>query len=239
MLLDEITMEEFSRGLSGTKTLIVPYGTVEAHGTHLPLGTDTLIIREVVKAVAERRPVFVAPPLHYGVCTSTGQHAGTIGITPSTLRRITGDLVRDGYGRGLRNFVLISGHAGGQHISAMKEAAEALTTELPEVTIASLSLYEVLPREELDLSRAKNDSHAGDFETSLVLYLAKDLVKGRAKEEYPKLPSPIIARDKLKFWPGAVWGNPAMADEAKGEKLFKLLVEKVVELIERVEGFGE
>ena len=100
MLLEEITMADFKRAIRKTKTIIVPYGTVEEHGRHLPLSTDTLVMTEVAKSVAERVDVFVAPPVHYGVCTSTGQHPGTIGITPETVRAITLDIVRDGIQKG-------------------------------------------------------------------------------------------------------------------------------------------
>ncbi|MBI5875470.1 MAG: creatininase family protein, partial [Deltaproteobacteria bacterium] len=81
MLLENITMSDFKKGLKNTKTLIVPFGTVEEHGSHLPLSTDTIQVYEVVKEAAKRIKVFVAPPLHYGVLTSTRNHAGSIGIS--------------------------------------------------------------------------------------------------------------------------------------------------------------
>ncbi len=237
MLLEEITMNEFEEGRKDSPSLIIPFGTVEAHGTHLPLSTDTLIINEIVRALGKTRGVLVAPPLHYGVCTSTSQHPGTIGITPETLRRVTSDLVRDGYAQGIRNFLLVSGHGGSLHVSATKEVAESLTAELSEATIAAFCIYELLPKEALEMAETKNDSHAGEFETSLVLYLAKGLVKGRAPEEYPALPKPIVARDKLKYWPGAVWGNPEKASIEKGDKLFEMLTEALSGLLDSVEGF--
>lgn len=235
MFLEEMTMEEFRVGLKRTKTVIVPFGTVEAHGTHLPLSTDTMIINEVVKKAAEKIAVFVAPPVHYGVCTSTGQHPGTIGISPGTLRGLVMDIVRDGWRKGLKNFVLISGHGGRIHVSSIKEAAEAAIDELKGVRIAALSIYEVLGEEAERIAETPGDSHAGEMETSLILYLAPTLVKGRAKEEYPKLPKPIIVKDKLKYWPGAVWGNPEKATVTKGERLFKIMVQSVVELVKRTE----
>lgn len=235
MLLGEVTMTEFKKSLRKNGTLMIPFGTVEAHGEHLPLNTDTLIIREVVKKAAEKLGVYMAPPIQYGVCTSTGQHPGTIGISAATLRMIAADIVKDGYRKGLKNFILISGHGGSLHVSALKEAAETLKEELDGIRIAALSIYEVLGKEADAIAETKNDSHAGELETSLMLHLAPRLVKGRSKEEYPKLPKPIIVKDKLKYWPGAVWGNPEKATAEKGERLFNLMVEKVVELAKRLE----
>ena len=197
MILENITMDEFKRHLKKTKTIIFPYGTVEEHGTHLPLNTDTLIIYEVLKKVIQKRKVFLAPPLYYGVCTTTSQHPGTISITPETLRRLTCDIVRDAYKKGLRNFFLVTGHGGGLHSSSLKEAAETLIEELKGITMAVICPYDVLYRELAELADTPNDSHAGEMETSLMLALAPELVKGRSKEDYPKLPKPFVVKNKF------------------------------------------
>jgi len=232
MILENITMPDFQRHLKKTKTIIFPFGTVEEHGKHLPLNTDTLIIYEALKHVVRKRKVFLAPPVNFGVCTSTGQHPGTIGITPETLRRLVLDLVRDAYRKGLRNFFLVTGHGGGLHSAAMKEAAEILVEQLKGIAIAVLCPYEVLRRELSALAETQNDSHAGEIETSLILFLAPELVKGSSKEEYPKLPKPFIVKDKLKYWRGGVWGNPAKASREKGEKALQLIVNKIIEIID-------
>ncbi|MEE8185447.1 MAG: creatininase family protein [Thermodesulfobacteriota bacterium] len=237
MLLEEITMADFKNAIKKTRTVIVPYGTVEEHGRHLPLSTDTMVIVEVVKRVAKKIKVFVAPPVHYGVCTSTSQHPGTIGITPETLRRITIDIVRDAYKKGLRRFILISGHGGGLHISSIKEAGEQLIEELKDVQIAVLSIYDLVYKDITDIADTENDSHAGEMETSLILHLAETLVKGRSKEEYPRLPKPFLTKNKMKYWPGGVWGNPAVASREKGKKLFEIMVSRTVGLVRDIEGF--
>lgn len=235
MILEEITMEEFTKLLDITKTIIFPFGTVEEHGTHLPLNTDTLIIRGILERVIDKRKVFLAPPVHYGVCTTTGPHPGTVAISAETLRRLTADLIKDSYGKGLRNFLLISGHGGSLHMSAMKEVSEILINELEAIRIAVFSPYDVLWKQFSQLVETENDSHAGELETSMVLALSPELVKGRAEEEYPTLPKPFIVKDKMKYWPGGVWGNPGKATKEKGEEAIRLSVEKIVEYIDRIE----
>ncbi|MBI5642124.1 MAG: creatininase family protein [Deltaproteobacteria bacterium] len=235
MILGESTMTEFRKSVRGARTLIMPFGTVEAHGSHLPLNTDTFIIREVIKKVSEKNNVFMAPPLQYGVCTSTFDHPGTIGITSGTLRAITTDIVNSGYKQGFRNFILISGHGGSLHVAALREAGEALVSAHEDMKIAALSIYEMIGKEAEAIIETKNDSHAGEAETSLMLYLAPRLVKGRAEEEYPDLPRPIIVKDKVRRWKGAVWGNPQKASVEKGEALFKVMVSRVEDLVGRME----
>lgn len=228
-------MSEFKKGLKRKSTLIIPFGTVEAHGTHLPLNTDTLVIREAVRKAAEKNDnIFMAPPLQYGVCTSTAAHPGTIGISTDALRLITKDIVKSAYSQGFRNIIMVSGHGGGLHVSALKEAAESLVSELEGLKIAAFSIYEVLGKDASELAETKNDSHAGEMETSLMLHLAPGLVKGRAKEEYPEMPRPIIVKDKLRYWKGAVWGNPGKATREKGESLFNMMVKRIEEINERL-----
>lgn len=236
MLVGEITMSEFKKGVKKSSVLIVPFGTVEAHGTHLPLNTDTLVIREAVRRVAERNmSVFMAPPIQYGVCTSTGPHPGTIGITASSLRLIASDIVKSGYAQGFRNIILVSGHGGSIHVSALKEVAEELVAQLEGLKMAAFSIYEVIGREATEIAETKGDSHAGELETSLVMHLAPRLVKGRSKEEYPDFPRPLVVKDKLKYWPGAVWGDPGKATAEKGERLFGVMVDKLEEVAGRLE----
>ncbi|MBI5286634.1 MAG: creatininase family protein [Deltaproteobacteria bacterium] len=235
MLLENITMSDFKKGLKKTRTIIIPFGTVEEHGCHLPLSTDTIQVYEVVKEVAKRMPVFVAPPIHYGVLTSTVKHPGSIGITTNTLRGLVRDIVKSAYDKGLRNFLLISGHAGGIHMSALREVGEELLDELRRLRIAVVSEYELIKTEGKVLVETGDDSHAGEIETSRLLYLAPELVKGRAKKEYPAFPTPILVKDKVKYWPGGVWGDPGKATREKGERLFLVAVDKVVEITKRLE----
>ncbi|MFQ5901589.1 MAG: creatininase family protein, partial [Thermodesulfobacteriota bacterium] len=139
------------------------------------------------------------------------------------------------YDKGLRNFVLISGHAGGSHMTAMKETGEGLIGELEHSRIAVFSVYDLISKEASELAETENDSHAGEIETSLILALAPELVKGRAEEEYPKFPKPLIVRDKVKYWPGGVWGNPKKATGDKGTNLVDIAVDKLAGLIREIE----
>lgn len=232
ILLENITMSDFKKYLKQTKTIVFPFGTIEEHGSHLPLNTDSLTIMEVLKLVSKKKKFFLAPLVYYGVCTTTGDHPGTIGITPETLRRIAADLINDAYRKGLRNFMLISGHGGSLHMSALKETAEIISDQLKGIQIAVFSPWDLLWKELTGLADTPNDSHAGEIETSIMLYLAPDLVKGRAPEEYPRIPKPFIAKDYSKYWKGGVWGNPRKASREKGEKAVKLMVDAIAHIFD-------
>lgn len=236
MLIGEITMPGFKKGVKRSSVLVVPFGTVEAHGTHLPLNTDTLIIREAVSEASKRKKgLFVAPPIEYGVCTSTGPHPGTLGISPASLRAMTADIVKSAHAHGFRRIMLVSGHGGGLHVAALKEVAEDMVSSLDGLVMAAFSIYDLIGREAAEIAETENDSHAGELETSLVMFLAPDLVKGRSKKEYPAFPRPLVVKDKLKHWPGAVWGDPNKASRDKGERLFRVMVSKIEEVADALE----
>ena len=235
-IVENITMTEFKKYLRQTKTIVFPFGTIEEHGSHLPLNTDAFIIQETLKLVSKKKKFFLAPVVYYGVCTTTKDHPGTISISPETLRRFSSDLVSEAYKKGLRNFLFISGHGGSLHISALKETSEKLVENLKDITIAAFSPYELLWKELSEIAETPNDSHAGEIETSIMLYLSPELVKGRAPEEYPKNPKPFIVKDKMKYWPGGVWGNPQKASAKKGERAIKLIVNKITEILKEIEG---
>ncbi|MEW6214896.1 MAG: creatininase family protein [Nitrospirota bacterium] len=235
IILENITMNEFKKYLRQTKTIVFPFGTVEEHGSHLPLNTDSLIIQKVLRLVAKRKKFFLAPIVYYGVCTTTKGHPGTISITPETLRRLSFDLVVEAYKKGLRNFLLISGHGGSLHMSALKETAEVLIERLKDIKIAVFSPYDLLWKELSEVAETPDDSYAGELETSMMLYLSPELVKGRAAEEYPKIPKPFSVKDKIKYWPGGVWGNPQKASAEKGRKAIRLITDKIAEILEEIE----
>ena len=239
MIIEELTMPEFEEGLLRTRTVYLPFGSVEEHGAHLPLSTDTFQAYEVGKKAAKQIPLFVAPPLPYGNCRSTSCHPGTISIRTETLKMLLKDIVRSLQGQGLRNFIILTGHAGGAHRLALQDAGEELLAELPGIKMAVVTEYDLAVKEGRFLIETAEDAHAGEIETSRILHSHPDLVKGSSPEEYPSFPMGILVRNKRAFWPGGVWGNPAKATAEKGRRLEELVVAKVVALVKALEEFEE
>jgi creatinine amidohydrolase len=233
--LERMTMTEFSEICGRTKTIVFPFGTIEEHGTHLPLNTDSFIIQECVTAAAKEREFVRAPVISYGVCTTTKNHPGTLSISAATLRRLSADLVTEAYRQGLKNFLLISGHGGSLHMAALKETAENLVDTLSGIRIAAFSPYDMLWKELSEIADTPNDSHAGEIETSILLYLDPDSVRGRSPEEFPSFPKPFSVKDKLKYWPGGIWGNPEKASPEKGRRAFELMTRKILDVLDMIE----
>jgi creatinine amidohydrolase len=239
MILEEITMGEFEEGLKVTRNILLPFGSVEEHGYHLPLSTDTIQAYEVGKAAAKIKPLFVAPPVHYGSCRSTSCHPGTISISTDTLQRLLKDIVRSLYRHGLRNFIVLTGHAGGTHKMALINAGEDLIVEYSDIKLAVLTEYDLAYTEGKEIIETVGDSHAGEIETSRIMCLYPDLVKGVGEREFPNFPPGILVRNKRKFWKNGVWGDPTKATQEKGRRINQLVVRKLVEYIDMLEKFSE
>lgn len=235
MLCEEITMPEFIDGLSKTRTVLIPFGATEEHGPHLPLGTDTFQAADVCRLLAGQRQLFVAPVVPYGVCRSTGDHPGTISLTTETLKALAIDLVRSFYRQGLRNVVLLSGHAGGTHNATLLDAGETLLRELPELRIAVASEYALAYEAGKGLVETAGDSHAGEIETSRMLATRPQMVKGTAPAEKFVFPAFILVRDKRRYWPGGVAGDPTKASAEKGRQLEALVVAALGRLVDELE----
>lgn len=239
MLIADMTMDEFSAGLKKTRTVLIPFGSTEEHGTHLPLDTDTLHATEVGRRLAEMRDIFIAPPVHYGVCRSTSQHPGTISIKTETLKALAIDLVSAFYEQGLRCFVLLSGHAGGTHMATLTDAGEVLLQKFADLKIAVLTEYMLASSAGRHLIETEGDSHAGEIETSRILHSHPQLVKGTSVCEYPDFPTGILVRNKQKFWPGGVWGDPGKASAEKGAELETLVVTGLAGVVDKLENWQE
>ncbi len=236
--LVDLTMPAFEEWREKTRTVVLPVGSVEEHGPHLPLGTDAFHALELARRLAEARPVLVAPPLFYGLCRSTREHPGTISLSGLTLRAVVIDLGREFVRQGLTNLIILSGHAGGTHMAMLTDAGEALLAELPQIRVAVINVLDLL-RQVLaarpDLVTARGDAHAGEVETALMLACRPHLVQGSAPPEAPSFPRYVLVRDKRRRWPGGVWGDPGAATGAQGEALLNAEVEQLLQVIDELE----
>ncbi|OCC14604.1 Creatinine amidohydrolase [Dissulfuribacter thermophilus] len=236
MDITRITMNEFEEGLEKTQTVIIPFGSVEEHGAHLPLGTDTMHAHEIALRTSQLRPVFVAPPIWYGLCRSTSEHPGTISIKGLTLRRLALDIIKAFYHKGLINQVLLSGHAGGTHMCYLVDAAEEAVNSLDGLKCMVLSIIDLVKDSCGDIVETPNDSHAGEVETSIIQAMSPELVRGTAPKEFPSFPKYLITREKRIYWQGGVWGDPSKATPEKGKNILDRESRHLSSLIDLLEG---
>jgi len=233
-----LTMQEFQAAVARNPWLILPVGTTEEHGPHLPLGADTVQAERIAAAVAERTGALVAAPIPYGLCRTTRNFPGTISISYETVERLTVEILQGFAAQGLRRFLVFSGHAGGAHMVALRQAALRLVEADGNLTILTCCTGDFVPPflAEYGITR---DGHGGAAETSLMLALEPEAVRGEppraSRPEFP--PFQALAHPERLF-PSGLMGDASKASAAVGERLKAFLVDRLVELLARAEASG-
>ena len=235
---DELIMPEAEKAAKDGKVVIIPCGSIEEHGTHLPLSTDSLQAEYVALGVAKKTGCLVAPPLRYGLCNSTRNFPGTITITFDSLRSIMTDILEDFVRNGFKRLIVVTGHAGGSHMTAIRLAAKTVVyghkDEKNRPRIMVCSDYDFA----FDL-RGKDfddrDSHAGTIETSRVIAIRPDLHKAKGKPFYPTFPRFEVTPDPEKYFPTGVMGDPTIATAEKGQKINEYVIEQIAKLVKELE----
>ncbi|HWQ18514.1 MAG TPA: creatininase family protein [Methanotrichaceae archaeon] len=235
MLLEEMTWPEIESGLKRSKTIILPVGATEEHGPHLPIITDTAQAVEAAKEAARRRDIFVAPEISYGVCRSTKGFPGTITITRESLCTLAHDVLLSLYDSGFRNIMILTGHAGGQHLSALEEACQRAVAER-DFRVSMVSLFDLFDMSKVE---ARGDGHAGELETSMMMKIRGDLVKGTPGPNFPPRPRFLVMKDVRHLMGNGIMGDPSRASLDKGKMFFEMAVQGVLGALDELESYPE
>lgn len=226
--LGEMTSPQFA-ALRPKPPLLVPVGIVEEHGPHLPLDTDTIQAVATCEAVAERIGGMVAPAMAYGNCSSTRNFPGSFSVSFDTLRALAKEILLDCARHDVGTVAFVSGHAGGAHMRALRLAAEEVVAQHPHMRIFVLSDYELVGG--LDTPFPEWDGHAGGLETSRMLALRPDLVKGTAAPHQVGFPDFLVEAYPERRFPTGVMGDPTKASAEIGRKANALIVDRLVEIL--------
>lgn len=224
-------MVEFA-ALQPKPPLLVPAGIVEEHGPHLPLDTDTIQAVATCEAVAQRLGALVAPAIAYGNCSSTRNFPGSFSLSFDAVRLIAREVLLDCHRHGIGTVAFVSGHAGGAHMRALKLAAEEVVALHPAMRILVLSDYELLGGFEHPFPRW--DGHAGGLETSRMLALRPDLVKGTAAPHQVKFADFLVDPHPERRFPTGVMGDPTLASAEIGRRANAWIADRLFEVLRQV-----
>jgi len=206
----------------GSRLALVPVGSTEQHGPHLPLDTDTTIAVAVATGVAERlgaggTSAWVAPPIAYAASGEHQSFAGTSSIGTEALHLLILELVRS-MRTWVERVVLVNGHGG--NLQALTSAVGQLVAEGHDVSWSSCATESV-------------DLHAGRTETSLMLHLRAESVRLDRAVMGDTSPLDAILPDLLTGGVASVSGNGVLGDPngataAEGAVVLAAMVEHVL-----------
>lgn len=227
---------EIRRGIErGRKRAILPIGSIEQHGAHLPVATDAMIAEEIAKRVSKHVDAYVLPTIFYGV-SHEHKPLFNVSVRNETLSALITDICVSLAENGFKRIVLLNAHYGNDAV--LSSITQSIYDKVPKGTlIYGLSYWMVLDDEM---------GHADANETSLMLAIHPDLVSmksaksgknsvgSRNKEivlsRLTSIPSsfPRIARN-------GVWGDPRKASSRKGSAMLDQVSRKLADAMKDIE----
>jgi creatinine amidohydrolase len=234
MKLGELTSDGLRALLdAGPVVALVPVGSVEPHGPHLPLGTDTIISEAAIARAVELLAgggvrALVAPAVPYGVTDYAQGFAGAVSVPAAALTPFLRAVVEALLGEGLAHVCLVNNHLEPEHDAAVRAAVAGLE---PRASVAC-PLTRRWGRT-LSAEYKSGACHAGRYETSLILAARGELVAA-ARSELPALATSLskeIAAGRKTFramgLERAYTGAPAEATEGEGREMYERLAEMI------------
>lgn len=249
--LHELNWKEVLEYLKENDTLILPVGSTETHGSHLPVGTDALVGMRLAEEAGKRTGVLVAPPLWYGHTPHHLGHAGTASLSAETYMAVVKDICCSFIYHGFTKIVVVNGHRGGNVFSIMQAM-----TPLVNLTGAYIALLDpffigVSAWRSVQTGGSEAVGHGGEMETSHMLYIFPKLVnmsgavRNVAKKKRFRALSVFDLEDRIISVPTAAGYNAAsgasgmtgdalIATKEKGEAFHKKLMDTMVEAITEI-----
>jgi creatinine amidohydrolase/Fe(II)-dependent formamide hydrolase-like protein len=207
------------------RALIVPVGTTEQHGPHLPLGCDTIIVERLSDDLSAAFTVLRAPTVEFGVHAISRPFPGGASLRHRTLHRVMNELIESWEeGAGVREFMILTAQASEAHL----EALSTIRTEQATVQVVDVFGLDFGPL----LDQPSAPIHGGELDTSLLLYLAPEVVRMDLALDFaltPKMQAryrPGHSRRLPEGSPGSV-GYPSLASAQKGEVLYKFILDRI------------
>ncbi|TAM83068.1 MAG: creatininase family protein [Acidobacteria bacterium] len=250
MLLYDLTSPQVSdldRGI----VVVVPFGSIEQHSLHLPLGTDSIIGEAIARRLEQALPsqVLLLPMMWLGCSRHHMDFAGSLTAEIETFIDIGEQLVSSMAEHGFRNFILLNSHGG--NINKVSLVAEKLRYKLgPSSKVVGVTYWHLVGEEIQSIrdTPVGGMGHSGELETSVMLVVRPELVrKDLIDPDGPGKLSKFEGRDM--FAPGKVSiakpfkemtrhggiGDPRKASREKGERILSVIVKKLAEVVEEIQ----
>lgn len=234
MILSRMTWPEVE-ALDRETTVLIPTGSVEQHGSHLPLETDTRLVTAVAEAVEARTEVLLTPTLWLGCSAHHLGFAGSLTASFAGYGAALEAVVRSLIPHGFRRFYVLNGHGG--NASPNDVVLRTLKAEMPNLALGGANYYAFAQKavESAMEGPQKALRHADEAEASLMLHVAPSLVRLDRAYDDGLVPEPPVVGMVEPFdaiTERGAYGYPSFATAEKGRAIFEAAVAGVVAEIE-------
>jgi len=239
MLLKHMTSLDVIEAAEKGLVAILPIGSVEVHGPHMPMGTDSIIAFEIARRAAEKEEAVVLPPLCYAYVLENRHFPGTISLTAKTLLAILEEVCDEAARNGFKKILIVNGH-GGNNALLKVFLRDSQVKKKDYVVYAMIEPWAPISELVAKLSEGRTYGHACEIETSIGLYLFGNHIKmGNIKRE-AKLGSTGLPKgietpfDWQAYAVDLFIGDPRYATKEKGKKLVDKMVEYLADTIKTI-----
>jgi len=245
MILQKMKWPEVKEEIARGTVVIVPVGSTEQHGPHLPIDTDIAITYYIAVKAAEIESAVVAPPVNYGYNEKDLTFPGTVSVKTETFICYLFDICESLSRTGFKKILLLNGHGWNTFLIT---TVSHMVNEKNDVLCAATSYWDLIDRKVIQEVRESEIpggmSHACEFETSIQLYLDPAHVDmsravrelGFHKTEYTfhdllERPPVELKTAFSKVTRSGVIGDPTLASREKGEKLIQSAIQRLAEFL--------
>lgn len=200
---------------------VIPIGSIEQHGPHLPISTDSDIVTEIAKRVCEKKKFLLLPTISYGV---SFEHAPffNLSLSKKTVRRVLKEIIASLAANKIKTVFVINGHHGNQ--DSIKDLGKITPKNIKVYTLS----YWHFMKDDFD--------HAGLIETSLMLAISKNVKMSKSKKGFME---PILSKSQkaalakkasksfISVTKNGIWGDPREANSRKGKQLLAEIVKNI------------
>ena len=248
-----LSWPEINEAVRQEKVVVLPVGSTEQHGYHLPLDVDAKLAASVVLTAGERTPeeMLVLPSVAYGYCHHVMDFPGTINVSPTTFVNLLLDITRSVAYHGFKRIMIVNGHGSNHPLVEQVGRQTILQTDAICATLSWWQLVAAKWNAEIRESGAGGCAHACELETSMYLHLDRDGVRqDRMEGALPDFvtnipggedwswldltmgagPAGIIGWTSSYSKTGAI-GAPEFATPEKGQLVFDHAVDRLVALV--------
>ncbi len=232
ILLEQKSWKEAERLLTENALIVIPLGSAcKEHGFHLQLNNDFILVEYLKNEVLKNADVIVLPTVNYSYYPAFIEYPGSVSLSEECTLQMFCDISRSISKFGPKRFYVLN--TGISTIQPLQKAAEILVAE--SILFAYTNLEKALSARELSgIEEQEGGSHADEIETSIMLHIAPESVNmDLAACDFDKNARGRLTRDReqanvLSYSESGVWGNAKLANQAKGQKVVKCLVEQIL-----------